>query len=118
MKFFKDIDEHIDQFPLDVQEKLEEIRAMIHAKVPEASEAIKYGIPTFVYKKKNLIHFAGYSTHIGFYPGAAAIEEFASRLSDYTLSKGTIQLPLDQAPPLTLLRDIVIHRKQVIDAGQ
>lgn len=105
MKSYKNIDEYISNFPEPVQAILEKVRTTIQAAAPEATEKISYGIPTF-YLKKNLVHFAAYPHHIGFYPGAAPLEEFKDKLTAYNTSKGTVQFPLDQPIPYDLIKDI------------
>lgn len=107
MKDYKTIDEYIANFSPEMQVKLQQVRKTIAAAAPEAKEKISYGIPTFMLRG-NLVHFGGYDTHIGFYPGPAGVEEFKDKLNDYKTAKGTIQLPLDQPLPLDLIRDITL----------
>lgn len=108
MKQYRNIDEYISNFPKDIQDKLEKVRQTIKQAAPDASEKISYGIPTF-YLNGNLVHFAGYEKHIGFYPGSAPISEFASDLQGYETSKGTVRFPLDKPLPFDLIRKIVLH---------
>jgi uncharacterized protein YdhG (YjbR/CyaY superfamily) len=108
---FSSINEYIAQCPPAIQEKLEAIRMTIEAVAPEAKEAIKYGLPTYVYHG-NLVHFAAFQKHIGFYPGASGVAAFANQLKGYTCSKGAIQFPLNQEPPLDLIAEIVAFRVQ------
>jgi uncharacterized protein YdhG (YjbR/CyaY superfamily) len=108
---FKDIDEYIENFPENVQEKLQEIRKVIHNCVPEAKEAISWGMPTFKLNG-NLIHFAAFKKHIGLYPGVSPIIEFKEELANYKTSKGAIQLPLDKPTPFDLIKKIVEFRKK------
>ena len=96
------IDEYIAEFPKDVQERLQKVRTAIKKAAPDAEEAIKYGMPTFV-QAGNLIHFAGYKNHIGLYPGSSPVEAFKDELTKYQTSKGTVQLPLDKAVPVGLI---------------
>lgn len=103
------ITDYILQFPADVQQKLNALREAILEIVPDATEKIAYGIPTF-YVKGNLVHFAAYKSHIGFYPGASGIEAFQSELTQYKLSRGTVQFPLDKPLPMELIRRIVKYR--------
>ena len=105
------ITDYILQFPPEVQEKLNQMRDAILEILPDATEKIAYGIPTF-FLKGNVVHFAGYKHHIGFYPGADGIEAFAAELGAYKLSKGTVQFPLDQPLPLELVRRITTYRKE------
>jgi len=101
--------QYIGRFPPDVQEKLNALRVSILSAAPTAVEKISYGIPTF-YVDGNLVHFAAYKHHIGFYPGASGVEHFKSELSGYKLSKGTVQFPLDEPLPLELVQRITAFR--------
>ena len=103
------IDEYIAQFPKDIQVKLEQLRQTIHKAVPEAEETISYGIPTFKLNG-NLVHFAGFKNHIGFYPAPSGITAFQNALSIYNSAKGSVQFPLDQPLPLSLVTKIVKFR--------
>jgi uncharacterized protein YdhG (YjbR/CyaY superfamily) len=103
------IDEYIAQFPREVQSKLQKIRRAIRKEIPQAEEAIKYRIPTFVFNG-NLIHFAAFRSHIGVYPAPRSDPKLAKELARYGGGKGTLQLPLDQPIPLDLIRRIVHTR--------
>jgi len=96
----KTIDEYIAEFPPETRRVLEELRALIKASAPGATEKISYAIPTF-YLNGNLVHFAGYAKHIGFYPGASGIEVFKEKLKPYKSAKGSVQLLLDSRCPRT-----------------
>ena len=106
---FNNIDEYIANFSEDVQEILQELRATIRAAAPEAEEAISYQMPTFKLKG-NLVHFAAYKNHIGFYPAPRGIEVFKEELSAYKGAKGSVQFPIDQPLPLDLISRIVRFR--------
>jgi len=103
------IDEYIAGFPVEIQEKLNQIRDTIRNLVPEAEEAISYQMPTFKLKG-NLVHFAAYQNHIGFYPAPSGIIAFADELKAYKCSKGAIQFPIDKPVPKELLSKIVEFR--------
>lgn len=105
----KDVDAYIAGFPAHVQDLLREVRAVIHRAAPIAVETIKYGIPTFV-QGENLVHFAGYKHHIGFYPTSSGIAAFDDKLSRYKRSKGAVQFPLDEPLPAKLIGQIVRFR--------
>ena len=100
------IDAYIATFPVGVRGTLEAIRQTIRKAAPDAEETISYQIPTFALHG-NLIHFTAFKSHIGVYPGAAAIEEFRHELVGYRTAKGTIQLPLDKPIPAALIARIV-----------
>src|SRR5688500_13789459 len=107
------IDEYIAAFPADVQNILQQVRATIRKAAPDAVEAMKYGIPTFV-QGKNLVHFGGFKTHVGFYPSPSGIEAFKKELSAYAGAKGSVQFPLDRPVPLGLIARIVKFRVQEV----
>lgn len=106
---FNSIDEYIASFPEDIQNILNDIRATIRAAAPEATEKISYQMPTF-FLNGNLVHFAAFKTHIGFYPTPSGIDEFKAELSKYKGGKGSIQFPIDQPVPLDLIAKIVKYR--------
>ncbi len=105
----ENVAEYISGFPKDVQEKLEKLRATIREAAPEAEEKISYQMPTFVLEG-NLVHFAAYKKHIGFYPTPSGIEKFKAKLSAYKWAKGSIQFPLGEPIPYELVREIVAYR--------
>ncbi len=110
-KTYTSIDEYITQFSPEIQARLNEIRAVIRAAAPQASEKISYQMPTF-YLKGNLVHFAVHKTHLGFYPAPSGIEQFKDELSAYEYSKGAIRFPLDRPIPLDLVRRITAFRAE------
>jgi uncharacterized protein YdhG (YjbR/CyaY superfamily) len=103
------IDEYIQNFPAPVRAKLSELRATIRRSAPQAIEKISYRIPTF-YLNGNLVHFAGYEHHIGFYPTPGGIARFRNELARYKSAKGSVQFPLDEPLPLELIAAIVKFR--------
>jgi len=105
----KDIDQYIAGFPADVQEILEKVRLTIKKAAPDAKETISYQIPTFTLKG-NLVHFAAYKKHIGFYPTSSGIEKFKKEVSAYKWAKGSVQFPLNQPIPYELITQIVTFR--------
>jgi uncharacterized protein YdhG (YjbR/CyaY superfamily) len=105
------IDEYIASYPKDVQEILEKIRMTVRKAAPDAQETIKYRMPTFTLNG-NLVHFAAFKSHIGFYPVPSGIEKFKKELSAYKGAKGSVQFPLNQPIPYDLISKIVAFRVQ------
>ena len=103
------IDEYVSGFPKEVQTILEKLRATIKKAAPEAKETINYAIPTFTLEG-NLVHFAAFKNHIGFYPAPSGIEAFKKELSVYEGAKGSVQFPMDKPLPLSLVTRIVKFR--------
>lgn len=106
---FQNIDSYIRTFPKDVQVLLQQLRETIQKAAPEAEETISYQMPTFTLNG-NLVHFAAYKKHIGFYPAPSGLTEFQNEISKYKHSKGAVQFPLDQPLPLGLIERIVKFR--------
>ena len=114
----QDVDEYISGFPKDVRAKLEKLRATIQEAAPEAEEKISYQMPTYALKG-NLVHFAAYKKHIGFYPTPSGIEKFKEKLSAYKGAKGSVQFPIDEPIPYDLVREIVAFRvKENLEKAQ
>jgi uncharacterized protein YdhG (YjbR/CyaY superfamily) len=105
----QNIDEYVAGFPTDVQKILQKIRMTIRKAAPTAEEAIKYQIPTFT-MNGNLVHFAAFKEHIGFYPAPTGIEKFKKEVSIYGSGKGTLKFPLDKPIPYELISKIVKFR--------
>ncbi len=103
------IDQYISEAPQEVQERLNNLRTVIKAEVPDAEERIAYAMPTFS-QNGNLVHFAYFKNHIGFFPAPSGIENFKDELAKYKTSKGTVQFPLDEDIPMDLVREIVRFR--------
>ncbi len=103
------IDEYIAQFPEEIADILQTIRHTIHEAAPEATEKISYQMPTF-YLFGNLVHFAAFRDHIGFFPAPSGVEAFSGELSDYKTSKGTIQFRLDKPIRYDLITRITQYR--------
>jgi len=105
----KSIDEYIFRFSLDVQGILEMLRKVIKESAPDAEEKISYQMPTFVLHG-NLVHFAAYKNHIGFYPTPSGIDAFKDELSEFKGAKGSVQFPIEKPIPYELISKIVKFR--------
>ncbi|PSL07279.1 iron chaperone [Cecembia rubra] len=106
---FETIDDYINAFPSETKRILQKIRETVREAAPEATESINYGIPTFK-MHGNLVHFAAYKKHIGFYPAPSGIEAFKKEVESFKTGKGTLQFPLDKPIPYNLISDIVQFR--------
>lgn len=107
---YKTIEEYILSFPPETQNILSEMRRVIGKAAPGAKEAMSYQLPTFKLNGKNLVHFAAYKNHIGFYPVPSGIAAFKEELSPYIKGKGTLQFPLDEPIPYELVKKVVKFR--------
>lgn len=107
----KDVDAYIAARPPETQRALATLRSAIWKAAPELTEVMNYGIPSFALveggKRDQQVMIAGHARHVGFYPGPEMIEEFVDQLSGFRFSKGSVQFPLDQPMPATLVTDIV-----------
>lgn len=106
---FSTIDEYIATFPKNIQNILQDLRRAIREVAPDAKETISYQIPTFKLNG-NLVHFAAYKNHIGFYPTSSPMREFKEKLAPYQTSKGTVRFPINEPIPFELVKEIVRFR--------
>lgn len=113
----REIDAYISQFPTDIQSLLTQIRTTVTTAVPQAEEAMKYGIPT-LRMTTNLLHYAAFEKHIGLYPTPSGMQQFADELRGYVQGKGSVQLPLDQPLPLDLIRRIALFRAAAVSGSK
>jgi uncharacterized protein YdhG (YjbR/CyaY superfamily) len=109
MKEYKNVDEYVASFPEATQILLEQLREIVLTTAPDVEERISYGMPSYKWNGI-LVYFGAYAKHIGFYPTGSSLVVFQDELTSYKRSKGTIQLPLNQALPLDLLTRIVQFR--------
>lgn len=110
MKKYNNVDEYLSSFPKEIQKVLKQVRETIKKTAPQAEEKISYGVPSFTLNGKQLIYFAGFKKHIGVYPSPVTVDTFKKDFSKYKTGKGSVQLPLDQPMPLTLITKIVKYR--------
>ena len=108
------IDEYIADYSPEVRIILEQIRSTIRKVAPDAVETIKYQMPTFVLHE-NLVHFAAYKNHIGFYPTPSGIEKFKDEIAVYKYAKGSVQFPIDKPIPLKLIEKVVAFRVKEVE---
>ena len=113
---FTTIDGYIAQFPKEVQAILEKIRQTVADAAPGAVEAISYQIPTFKLNGSNLVHFAAWKDHIGFYATPAGNTAFQKELARYKMAKGSVQFPLDAPIPYDLVAEIARFRVKATQA--
>lgn len=112
------IDKYIIKYPLEVKDLLDELRKIIKEEAPDAVEAFSYQMPTFKLNGKNLVHFAGWKDHVGFYPTPSGTDAFQKELSAYKGGKGSIQFPLDKPLPIELIRKIVKFRVEELKSAK
>jgi uncharacterized protein YdhG (YjbR/CyaY superfamily) len=111
---FTGIDEYHAAFPKPVQQTLQQLRQAIAQAAPKATETISYNMPAFK-QDKNLVYYAAYKHHIGFYPTPTPIKVFKEELAKFNTSKGAIQFPLGEPLPLALIKKIVKLRVKEVE---
>jgi uncharacterized protein YdhG (YjbR/CyaY superfamily) len=106
---YRSIDEYIEAFPAEVQKALREIRSAVRRAAPQAKEKISYKMPAFELYG-NLVYFAAFKKHVGFYPTPHGMVAYEKELAGYKQGKGSVQFPLDRPMPLELIEKIVATR--------
>jgi uncharacterized protein YdhG (YjbR/CyaY superfamily) len=114
----KNINEYISSFSTEIQTLLELVRETIQTTAPTASEAIKYDMPAFIQNGKNLVYFAAFKNHIGFYPVPTGNKDWDDLLSPYKTGKGSIQFPYNKPIPLDLIAKVVQFRLKAVSGKQ
>lgn len=114
-KSFRTVDEYIGQFPENIQTILQKIRTTIQHIASGSEETISYGMPTYKLNGKNMVHFAAFTHHIGFYPTPSAVDAYHKEISQYKSAKGSIQFPLDKPIPYDLIKQITEFRKSELE---
>jgi uncharacterized protein YdhG (YjbR/CyaY superfamily) len=107
---FQTVDDYINAFPVNIQERLNQIRQTIKANAPDATEAMAYGMPAYKTEGKPLVYFAAFKKHIGLYATPTGHEKFANELAPYKQGKGSVQFPLNKPLPLELIAEMVKFR--------
>jgi len=108
-----EVTEYISKYEGEIKNKLEEIRKLIRETIPKAKEKIAYQMPTYYYIE-NVVHFAGFTKHIGLFPTPSAIDKFEKELSAYKWSKGGIQFPVENKLPISLIKRITEYRMEEV----
>lgn len=106
---FLTIDAYHAFFPEEVQGILQQLREAIKEVAPYATEVISYNMPAFK-QNKNLVYYAAYKQHIGFYPTPGPLIVFKDELTEFKTSKGAIQFPMNKPLPMALIKKIVLFR--------
>ena len=114
---FSSVDAYILSFSKELQAILNKVRATIKENAPEAIESISYQMPAYKLNGKPLVYFAGYKKHIGFYATPTGHEQFAKALSKYKQGKGSVQFPINEPIPYSLIARIVKFRVKENSAG-
>ena len=115
------IDAYLEDVPPETRSRLTRIREIVHKIAPGAVETVSYGVPTFDLEGKHLVHFAGFSRHVGMYPVPVHAEDLPEPLRAYAHGQGTARFPLDEPLPEDLVRWIVerqLKRLQQPGGGQ
>ena len=105
------VDDYIAGYSADVRKYLKEIQTLIKKLIPGAEEKLSYNMPSYHYKGKYVIYFAGYKNHIGIYPIPTGNKELDGLYKNYKITgKATLQLPLGKPLPLDLIEKMVKHK--------
>ena len=104
----KSIDDYINTFPETTKKALQSLQIIIRELIPNYTEEISYGIPTFKVNGKYVVYFAAYKRHISLYPVSKKIIKSLDEKQSYKLSgKGTLQFPIDKPLPWPLIKTVV-----------
>lgn len=112
------VDDYIQGFEGETRKRLEQMRAMVRAEAPAAVEAFSYGLVGYKMNGKPLVYFGGFPKHTGFYATPNGHEQFKKQFTPYKQGKGSVQFPLDQPLPLSLIKDVIHYRIEQCNEGK
>lgn len=110
MKTEKNVDQYISDFPKHVQQLLKTMRKTIRAAAPAATENMSYDMIGYKLNGKPLVYFGGWKQHIGFYATPSGNVAFKKELAKYKGAKGSVQFPIDEPLPVTLITKMIQYR--------
>ena len=111
------VDKHLKKFEIGQRTILQNLREMIAAELPTATETIKYGIPTFVIEDIGVIGYDGYKKHNSLFPYSGSTTSLLkAELAQYEQTKGSIHFAIDKRFPKPLLKKIIKVRIQQLNA--
>lgn len=113
-----EVEAFIQEQPPEVKERMQQIRDAVKQAVPDATETINYGIPTFQVGGKNMVHYGPGKEHVGFYATPDGHEEFEDELNKFKRGKGSVQFPLDEPLPIELITRMSVFRSEQLKKGE
>ncbi len=107
----KTVDAFIAALPDDARATLNKVRQAIRSIVPDAVEAINYGVPSCKYEGRNLVSIGAAKGHCAFYVQSPAVmEAHKEDLAGYDTAKGTVRFPFGASLPVPLVRKLIKAR--------
>lgn len=106
------IDEYISTYPDNVQRILQGIRETIKKALPEATETMSYGLPTFDLNGHHLVYFSAWKDHIGVYPLYDTNSALKEVFAPYKQEKNSIHIPYTEPFPYDLIKKFALMRKE------
>ena len=114
----KNVDEYLAGVPDEARPVLEKLRRTIRAAAPKAEEVISYQIPMFRHYGP-LVFFAAFKNHCSFYVVSKPVmETFSSQLRPWDTSGTTINFPVKNPLPASLVKKIVKARIEENEARE
>ncbi|HKY88646.1 MAG TPA: DUF1801 domain-containing protein [Candidatus Limnocylindrales bacterium] len=112
------VDAYLATLPADQHEALQRLRAEIARLVPDAVEAISYGMPTFKLHGRGLVWFAAWKAHCSIYPLTDTfLEAHADELKAYGRTRGSLHFTPEAPLPKALVEDLVRARLVDLEGG-
>jgi uncharacterized protein YdhG (YjbR/CyaY superfamily) len=107
----RSVDAYYASLPDEFRAALERLRQVIKDELPDATEVISYGLPTFKHKGRGVLAIGAWKKHIAIYPMSyAVIAAHAGELADFEVDKGTVRFPPNAHFDEQLLRKMVQER--------
>lgn len=104
------IDEYIQKQPEHAQVILQKMREVIQKALPDATETMSYGMPTFDLNGHHLVYFSAWKDHIGVYPLYTDGGPLKDLMAPYKKAQNAIHLPYADPFPYDLVEKFALFR--------
>ena len=111
------VDEYLDASPEPQRRTLTQLRALLASILPDAEEAMSYGVPAFVVGGKAVAGYAHAKRHCSYFPHSGSVISLVEPelLEGYDWSKGTLRFAVDAVPDEVLVRRLVELRLAMLE---
>lgn len=108
MARFASVEEYLASLAEDRRAAIDELRRVVRAAAPEATETIAYNMPAYRTHGQFLVSFDAFARHYSLFPASeAVVEELGDAIRPYLAGRGTIRFPAGRPIPAALVERVV-----------
>jgi uncharacterized protein YdhG (YjbR/CyaY superfamily) len=114
----REVLKYLVALPAASRRRMNQMRRTIRAAAPGAEEGYSYRMPCFRLDGRILLWYAAFKAHTSLFLPGGVPRALAGALKGRKTSKGTVQFPLDQPLPVTLVKRLVRARVAQLRANR